>query len=103
MSIVSFREDGSPEVLFDGRFDHTANSSQVGGDHYQKVIQPWDYIIANDIGYMEGNIIKYISRWRDKNGVEDLRKAQHYLQKLIEVNDDNSAEEKGDCPEGTGC
>jgi hypothetical protein len=63
-----------------------ANEQQVGGAHYAvKAIQPWDFIIANDIGYLEGNIIKYISRWKDKGGVEDLKKAQHYLQKLIET------------------
>jgi hypothetical protein len=61
---------------------------QVGGDHYMdKAIQPWDYIIANNLGYLEGNIVKYISRWKDKGGVDDLRKAQHYLAKLIEVSD----------------
>jgi len=63
-----------------------ANEQQVGGAHYAvKTIQPWDYIIANDLGYLEGNIVKYVSRWKDKGGVEDLKKAQHYLQKLIEV------------------
>ena len=63
-----------------------ANDQQVAGSHYKKqVIQPWDYIAANNIGYFEGNIIKYISRWRDKNGLEDLRKARHYLDKLIEL------------------
>lgn len=63
-----------------------ANAVQVGGEHYKdKHIQPWDYIIANNLGYLEGNIIKYVSRWKDKNGVQDLRKAQHYLQKLIET------------------
>jgi len=63
-----------------------ANEQQVGGEHYAvKAIQPWDFIIANNIGYLEGNIIKYISRWKDKGGVEDLKKAQHYLQKLIET------------------
>ena len=63
-----------------------ANEQQVGGAHYAvKAIQPWDFIIANNIGYLEGNIIKYISRWKDKGGVEDLKKAQHYLQKLIEI------------------
>jgi hypothetical protein len=63
-----------------------ANEQQVGGAHYAiKAIQPWDFIIANNIGYLEGNIIKYISRWKDKGGIEDLKKAQHYLQKLIEV------------------
>ena len=63
-----------------------ANEQQIGGAHYAiKAIQPWDFIIANNIGYLEGNIIKYISRWKDKGGIEDLKKAQHYLQKLIEV------------------
>jgi hypothetical protein len=62
-----------------------ANAVQVGGDHYQTEIQPWDYIIANDIGYLEGNVIKYVSRYKKKGGVADLRKAQHYLQKLIET------------------
>jgi hypothetical protein len=66
----------------------TANDMQVAGDHYMgKSIQPWDYIIANDLGYLEGNIVKYVSRWKDKGGVNDLRKAQHYLAKLIEVAD----------------
>jgi hypothetical protein len=65
-----------------------ANEQQVGGAHYAvKAIQPWDYIIANNLGYLEGNIVKYVSRWKDKGGVEDLKKAQHYLQKLIETHD----------------
>jgi hypothetical protein len=65
-----------------------ANAKQVGGAHYSvKAIQPWDYIIANDLGYLEGNVVKYVSRWKDKGGIEDLKKAQHYLQKLIETHD----------------
>jgi hypothetical protein len=64
----------------------SANSMQVGGTHYSKnAIQPWDFVIANDLGYLEGNIVKYVCRYRFKNNVEDLRKAQHYLEKLIEV------------------
>lgn len=63
-----------------------ANSIQIGGQHYQaKPIQPWDYIAANNLGFFEGNAIKYLTRWRDKGGVEDLRKARHYLDKLIEL------------------
>lgn len=63
----------------------SANDTQVGGAHYRgKKIQTWDYISQNEIPYLEGCVIKYVSRWRDKNGVEDLRKAQHYLEKLIE-------------------
>lgn len=61
-----------------------ASKRQVGGTHYQKKVQPWDYIVANGLGYLEGNIIKYVSRYKDKNGVQDLRKAAHYLEKLIE-------------------
>jgi len=63
----------------------SANDKQVSGSHYKSSIQPWDYIIAHDLNYLEGNIIKYITRHRDKNGLEDLKKAQHYLEKLIEV------------------
>jgi hypothetical protein len=59
----------------------------VGGDHYRdKKIQTWDYIVQNEIPYLEACVIKYVSRWKEKGGVEDLRKAQHYLEKLIEVN-----------------
>jgi len=68
-----------------------ANDVQVAGTHYKdKAIQPWDYIIANELGYLEGNIVKYVSRWRDKGGLDDLKKAQHYLAKLIEVVEDGS-------------
>lgn len=63
----------------------SANDKQVGGDHYsRKAIQHWDYVLANDIPYLEAQIIKYVGRWRDKNGIEDLKKAQHFLEKLIE-------------------
>lgn len=69
----------------------TANETQIGGDHYKaKFIQPWDFIAANQIGYFEGNIVKYVSRWRDKGGINDLKKARHYLDKLIEL-EDNAA------------
>jgi len=63
-----------------------ANDVQMGGNHYVlKAIQPWDFIIANNLGYLEGNIIKYVTRHKEKGGIEDLKKAQHYLQKLIET------------------
>ena len=58
---------------------------QVGGDHYKHmVIQPITYIMENNLGYCEGNVVKYISRWRAKNGIEDLFKARHYIDILIE-------------------
>jgi hypothetical protein len=63
-----------------------ANAKQVSGKHYKdKEIQPWDYIYANNLGYFEGNCVKYVSRWRDKGGTADLKKAIHYLEKLIEL------------------
>lgn len=58
---------------------------QISGNHYKELpIQPVEYIQANKIPYMEGNVIKYVSRWRTKNGIDDLRKAKHYLEMLIE-------------------
>lgn len=63
-----------------------ANERQVGGTHYKSLaIQPWDFIIANQIGYLEGCAIKYLSRWKGKNGLEDLKKAKHFVEKLIET------------------
>lgn len=62
------------------------NTKQVGGDHYVKQpIQPWDFIAANNIGFLEGNAIKYLSRWKEKGGVQDIEKALHYIEKLLEV------------------
>lgn len=59
---------------------------QVDGDHYKdQAIQPVEYIHANGIGYFEGNVIKYVSRWRKKNGIKDLEKAKHYIELLIEL------------------
>lgn len=58
---------------------------QVGGDHYQKPIQAWDYIVANKLGFLEGNVVKYISRWQEKDGLKDLEKCLTYVQKCIEV------------------
>lgn len=59
---------------------------QVGGDHYRKrKIQHWDIAEEYELTYFEGAVLKYILRHRDKNGVEDLKKALHTLEKLIEV------------------
>lgn len=64
----------------------TANEIQVGGDHYRtQPIQPWDYIAANHLNFFEGNIVKYVTRWRSKGGIDDLKKAMHYLAKLTEM------------------
>lgn len=63
-----------------------SNIFQIGGTHYKdKAIQPWDYIAANNLGYLEGNIVKYVTRYKEKDGLSDLHKARHYLEKLIET------------------
>ena len=64
--------------------DKPAKDRQEGGSHYQMPIQPIDFIEKNGIGFSEGNIIKYIVRYKRKGGLKDLRKAQHYLEMLIE-------------------
>lgn len=59
---------------------------QVGGSHYKdKAIQPIEYIHANKMGFCEGNVVKYITRWREKNGLADLEKAKHYIEMLIDL------------------
>lgn len=64
--------------------------SQVGGSHYKDMaIQPITYILANNIGFAEGNIIKYISRYKAKNGLQDLKKARHFIDILIEHEETN--------------
>jgi len=63
-----------------------AMTKQVGGDHYSKLaIQPVEYISANKLTYLQGNVIKYVTRYKDKNGLEDLQKARHYIDMLIEL------------------
>ena len=58
---------------------------QVGGNHYLKYkISPVEFIIKNNIGFVEGNIIKYILRFKDKGGIADLEKAKHYIELLID-------------------
>lgn len=58
-------------------------TTQVGGSHYLKAIQPWDIIRAWGLGFHRGNIIKYVLRSPGKNGKEDLEKAKHYLEYII--------------------
>jgi hypothetical protein len=59
-------------------------SKQIGGNHYKSLaIEPIRYIVENEMDFCEGNVIKYVSRYKEKNGIEDLQKAKHYLQILI--------------------
>lgn len=64
----------------------SALDKQVSGNHYKQFeIQPIEFITKNKIPFIEGNIIKYICRWRDKNGIEDLDKVIHYVELLKEL------------------
>ena len=74
----------------------TALNKQVAGNHYKDLpIQPVEYIYANALGYFEGNVVKYVSRWRNKNGIADLEKAKHYIELLIELENRKADKECG--------
>jgi hypothetical protein len=64
-----------------------ANNKQIAGDHYKKYgdLQPWDVVVKWNLGYLEGTALKYIARWRDKGGIDDIKKAIHFLEKLVEI------------------
>lgn len=63
-----------------------ALSTQIGGEHYKKYsIQPVEFIIKNKLGFLEGCVIKRICRYENKNGLEDLKKAKHEIDLLIEL------------------
>jgi len=74
--------------LYDDKIVHDLTkplSQQIGGEHYrQGDIQPIEYIHANDMDFFSGNVVKYITRWKYKNGLEDLKKAKHYIELLME-------------------
>lgn len=64
----------------------SALDKQVSGNHYKdKGIQPIVYIHANNLGFCEGNVVKYVTRHKEKNGAADIRKAIHYLELLLEL------------------
>jgi len=84
-----------PSTMFD--VDKEADKKEVreagatNPTHYSKYsIEPIDYIMANHLPFCEGNIVKYISRWRDKNGLEDLKKARVYINFLISQEEDKT-------------
>ena len=65
---------------------NSALETQIAGDHYRRMaVQPVEYIHANGIPFIEGCVIKYVSRWRNKGGVKDLEKARHFIDLLIEL------------------
>ncbi len=64
----------------------SAFDTQVGGNHYKQfAIQPLEFIVANDLPFVVGNVVKYVVRYKTKGGLEDLKKARHYLDLLIEL------------------
>ncbi len=66
--------------------DQSALDVQVGGNHYKDMaIQPVEFIQRNKLGFCEGNVVKYICRHKNKNGLEDLKKVKHYVDLLIDL------------------
>jgi len=62
-----------------------ASEKQIGGSHYKDcAIQPVDYIVKNKLDFLEGNVVKYITRHKTKNGIEDIRKVIHYAELILE-------------------
>ena len=76
-----------PEEPYKGHYDdYNALDKQVGGSHYKQFkIQPAEFCHVNKIPYLEATAIKYLCRWRDKNGLQDLDKAIHFIEILKEL------------------
>ena len=76
------------ENLIKGSYEYEygkASEKQIGGSHYKDcAIQPVDYIVENKLDFLEGNIVKYITRHKTKNGIEDIRKVIHYAELILE-------------------
>jgi len=76
------------ENLIKGSYEYEygkATDKQVGGSHYKDcAIQPVDYIVENKLDFLEGNVVKYITRHKTKNGIEDIRKVIHYAELILE-------------------
>jgi hypothetical protein len=63
----------------------SANDKQISGTHYKAKIECWDFIAANDLDFFQGSAISYITRFKKKDGLRDLQKAQHFIEKMIEI------------------
>lgn len=82
-------------LLARGKKTPIANDYQVGGGHYRTTgLQHWDLVQMFEWDYFQGQVIKYLMRWRKKNGIEDLEKARHYLDKYIEIQRSKTVPEK---------
>jgi len=85
-SINCFKEYEFIKKIQNLRDETSSLDTQEGGCHYKGLnIQPIEYILANKLGYIEGNVVKYITRHRLKNGAEDIRKIIHYCELLLEL------------------
>ena len=74
------------EEHIEEHIDIEALTKQVGGNHYKNMrIQPVEFIVANELGFLEGNVIKYICRHHAKNGANDIKKAIHYCELLLQL------------------
>ena len=66
--------------------EENALKKQVGGNHYASMaVQPVEFIVKNELGFLEGNIVKYVCRHHAKNGAEDIKKAIHYCELLLQT------------------
>lgn len=99
---------GTAQIVFigigrlEGRVKLAAKDNQVGGDHYKNLkIQPVEYIMANGLNYCEGNVIKYVTRYKQKGGIIDLEKAKHYIDLLIEQEAQDGTELEADSGNAT--
>jgi adenine-specific DNA glycosylase len=64
---------------------------RITPNYYRKgKIEVWDFIIDQKMGFLDGNVVKYVTRYKEKNGIEDLKKAKANLEKLIEVEEENA-------------
>ena len=84
------RRDAEENLLKKGTYKYEyeygkPSDKQIGGSHYKDcVIQPVDYIVKNNLDFLEGNVVKYITRHKTKNGIEDIRKVIHYAELILE-------------------
>jgi hypothetical protein len=82
---INMEKDMS-DGMSDMREEENALAKQVGGSHYANMkIQPVEFIAANNLGFLEGNIVKYVCRHHAKNGAEDIKKALHYCELLLQT------------------
>lgn len=77
---------------------------QYGGNHYKSLaIEPVEYAFKNNLDFFQGNVVKYITRFRDKNGLEDLKKAKHFIDLLIQFEYGEEGDSCQNKREGCGC